>query len=494
MKLSIVLASRNELEMLMVTVLSAVEQLRTLAVEGEVFIVDNSDPEYWAAVQNLLSGQGKDGIVRVVHEPDPSIAVALDRAHREARGEYLFYTDAHTLIGNGTLEALLRFYEEHPGEPIGFVHAPIQWAHSSSQGRRAYFGLNNTWMGDWGDSVQLHTARKVTWKGMPYMIRRDVWEAIGGLGCCAKHRIGWGVMRYIGIKTWIMGYENWAIPEGVTYHFGEWPKPVRSLTRYRTYKGSGDHRIGIANAIAPYVFGGEELLRAEFDRINLAPCFRGGVEQALAEVRPLAEEERIWIKQHRKWSLQELVQAAPWGDITKPAVTITPEYTKLNADLHKDPEVLYGYKGADQAPEIMKQVKAYRCRSLLDYGAGKRTLSQALQSERNLRVQDYDPAIPEISHEPAPADMVVCTDVMEHVEPELVQNVISHLHALTNRVLFLRVCIVPCTSKSLPDGSDPHRSVHSFDWWTEAFREKFSVQSVLEKDDRYFTLLLRPLR
>ena len=128
-ELTIALASRNEVPMLLVTVLSAIEQMKADGIDGEVLIVENSDPEYHKAAMDSLAGVIKTGNVRVVREERPSLAVSIDRAHREADGKYVFYTDAHTLIGHGTLGELIKSINNHP--KAAFVHAPIQWAHRS---------------------------------------------------------------------------------------------------------------------------------------------------------------------------------------------------------------------------------------------------------------------------------------------------------------------------------------------------------------------------
>ena len=496
-EITVALASRNETHMLLVTVLSAVEAMKAACVDGEVFVVDNSDATEWAAVQDILAGQVKSKSVRLVHEPKISLAVAIDRAHREARGKYVFYTDAHTLIGANTIESLLSF--PHWNDNVAFVHAPIQWAHRSDTTKRTHFGLHNTKLGDWA-AGPVSRMQKIPWKGMPYMIRKDVYKAIGGMGCCAEHALGWGVLRYIGMKPWLLGYENWAIPDGVVYHFGEWPQSVRSLIKYRTYKKSGKQRAGIAYAVAAYVLGGEKFLREQYGPARLSR-FCGGLEDAVSKAKEIGAKERKWILAHQKISLQALLAHPPW-EHSKPDVgtpvqpsepTITEEYRMLNAELHKDTSVQYGYNGAAQAPRVKELAKRHRCASILDYGAGKQTLSGALRSMGCNDVRDYDPAIPGLSEPPERADLVVCSDVLEHIEPDKLSATLKHLRDTTGKLLFARVCTVPCTSKTLPDGSDPHRSVHDRAWWVDELQVQFELlKSLEESDDRYFSVLLRP--
>ena len=321
------------------------------------------------------------------------------------------------------------------------------------------------------------------------------------MGCCAEHKLGWGVLRYLGMKPWLLGRENWIVPSGVVYHFGEWPEAARELVKYRTYSKSGESRAGVAYAVAAYVMGGEEFLRQEWEPAKMSR-FMPSLEWAIAEAKRIGEQDRQWILANQIISLQDLLANPPWAK-SKPATdmesfdkpsspTITEEYRQLNQQLHETPGVKYGYNGAAQAETVKALAKQYRCASILDYGAGKRTLSAALKQMGCKDVRDYDPAIPEIAAPPRPADCVVCSDVLEHVEPELVDNVLDDLKRLTRKVAFVRICTVPCTSKALPDGSDPHRSVHDADWWHERISQRFaSVIHNIEPDERYVRMILK---
>lgn len=167
--------------MLCVTVLSAVEAIKESGVKGEVVVVENSDEDVHLAAMDCLAGQIKEGMVRVVRLQNPSIAKAIHLAHEEAKGKFIFYTDAHTLIGHGTIPALMAFHQEHLGEPIGFVHAPIQWAHRSSATKRTHLNVSRTPLGEWAGATPIEKPSLIPWKGMPYMIRKSVWSDIRGL-------------------------------------------------------------------------------------------------------------------------------------------------------------------------------------------------------------------------------------------------------------------------------------------------------------------------
>ena len=306
---SIIIANKNDLQMLLVTVLSAVEELK--GINGEIVVVDNSDKEYRECVKSLLAGQIKDGTLRLFFQDKSSSAAAMERAATEAAGEYIFYTDSHTLIGRDTIKSCLRFFRRHQGEPIAFVHAPIQWAHNSKSARKISFRLHRNVLGSWGKMISQEC--KITWKGMPHMIRKDVYHAIGGYGCLAEHYVGWGgLIPYLGIKPWLLGYENWGIPYGVSYHFGEYPKVCRDKVKYRLYGRHGDYPAGASHAVSAYVFGGEQFLRDHFESTKMSRYF-ADINQAIKIAKKIGAKERQWIKARQKISIQELLDNPPWG-------------------------------------------------------------------------------------------------------------------------------------------------------------------------------------
>lgn len=307
-KVSVIIANRNDMQMLLVTVLSAVEELQGA---GEIVVVDNSDEDRKECIRALLSGQIKDGTVRLIEKEKPSSAASMELAAQEAHGEYIFYTDSHTLIGQGTITALLRFFRRHEGEPIAFVHAPIQWAHNSKRARKVSFRLHRNSLGSWGKMIDREC--KITWKGMPHMIRKDVYNSIGGYGCLAENHVGWGgLIPYLGIKPWLLGYENWGIPFGVSYHFGEYPKVCRDEIKYRVYGRHGDYPAGTGHVVAAYVFGGREFLEQQFQKAKMDRYFTD-FAQALFIAQKIGGQEREWMLKNQKVSIWELLEEPPWG-------------------------------------------------------------------------------------------------------------------------------------------------------------------------------------
>src|ERR1043166_2805724 len=100
---------------------------------------------------------------------------------------------------------------------------------------------------------------------------------------------------------------------------------------------------------------------------------------------------------------------------------ITPKYIEEQKILHNDPE--YGTVGSKWA-YLVAGIATIECyRTVLDFGSGKGALRSEIRkhgcSVLGFSTSEYDPAIPGKDIVPEhPFDLVVCTDVMEHIEPE----------------------------------------------------------------------------
>lgn len=138
----------------------------------------------------------------------------------------------------------------------------------------------------------------------------------------------------------------------------------------------------------------------------------------------------------------------------------TPEYQLLQEKLHAQGE--YGTGGHRHAPRILDLARKLGTRSVLDYGCGKRTLAAAMP----FAITSYDPFIPECSADPVPHDLVVCGDVLEHIEPDCLFDVLVHLHSKTGKMIFFDVACRPA-KKVLADGRNAHLIQESNSWWLE---------------------------
>lgn len=126
---------------------------------------------------------------------------------------------------------------------------------------------------------------------------------------------------------------------------------------------------------------------------------------------------------------------------------------------------------------------------LLDYGCGGQTnLAKHLKVSRKLMYQAYDPGVPRFSKPPVPAQMVTCIDVLEHIEPDLIDNVLDDLKRLTEGILFATVCTIPAL-KTLSDGRNAHLIQQPMPWWLPKFWDRWEIQTVQTTSEQGFLVI-----
>ena len=154
---------------------------------------------------------------------------------------------------------------------------------------------------------------------------------------------------------------------------------------------------------------------------------------------------------------------------------ISESYRELNKKLHKENET-YGTSGARQAEVVRKVCESLKTTDVLDYGCGKGMLAHVL----NFPIKEYDPCVEGKDSKPEPADFVVCSDVLEHIEIESLDAVLEDLNRLTKKMAYLVIHSGPA-SKVLADGRNAHLIQEDFPWWIKKLSKYFKVKNALEK-------------
>ena len=161
---------------------------------------------------------------------------------------------------------------------------------------------------------------------------------------------------------------------------------------------------------------------------------------------------------------------------------ISDEYKELNRKLHEDNKN-YGTKGMKYLDNVMEIIKEYDTKDLLDYGCGKSTLGNNLP----FPIHHYDPAIEKYKQRPSPADIVVCTDVLEHIEPEYLDEVLDDLKTLVKKVGFFAIHL-QAAYKTLSDGRNAHLSLFSREEWESKIKERFTI--IKSSDDEFHLIIM----
>lgn len=156
------------------------------------------------------------------------------------------------------------------------------------------------------------------------------------------------------------------------------------------------------------------------------------------------------------------------------AVLISEEYRRMQQELHRNPN--YGVASVHYAPLVAEVMQSLKTTELLDYGAGKGRLGQTLETtcKQSFTIHHYDPAVPKWAHKPEPCRLVACIDVLEHIEPALIDNVLDDLKRVTAAVGVFTVHTGPA-AKFLSDGRNAHLIQESAIWWLNKFLERFEL-------------------
>lgn len=172
------------------------------------------------------------------------------------------------------------------------------------------------------------------------------------------------------------------------------------------------------------------------------------------------------------------------------AALISEDYRRMQQELHRNPN--YGVASVGYAPLVAQVMEATGITEILDYGAGKGRLGQTLDDmyENPLVIHHYDPAIPEWSAPPQPAPLVACIDVLEHIEPDLLDNVLDDLKRVTARAGIFTVHTGPAM-KVLLDGRNAHLIQKPPSWWLPKFLERFELISFNRVQNGFYVVVER---
>lgn len=163
---------------------------------------------------------------------------------------------------------------------------------------------------------------------------------------------------------------------------------------------------------------------------------------------------------------------------------ITDSYRAANRLLHTVGFGKGGYQWAPAAVGAIMMTRASRSipiQSVLDYGCGQGTLQWVLVDllqqhglAGQVSVQGYDPCVPNsvVNQMPDPADLVMCTDVLEHIEPDLIGNVLKHLASLT-QIMGIFSIAMNKSAQVLSDGRNAHVLIKPKEWWDDMLRQYF---------------------
>jgi hypothetical protein len=153
---------------------------------------------------------------------------------------------------------------------------------------------------------------------------------------------------------------------------------------------------------------------------------------------------------------------------------ISSGYRELNRRLHVS-NLAFGVGGGKHAKTVLNIAEKIKTQSILDYGCGKGYLAKDIP----FPIWEYDPAVEGKNQSPRPAELVVCTDVLEHIEPECIDMVFLDLMRCVLKIGYFTIHTGP-SMKNLEDGRNAHILQRDRAWWEEKLKKHFTIGQILE--------------
>lgn len=159
---------------------------------------------------------------------------------------------------------------------------------------------------------------------------------------------------------------------------------------------------------------------------------------------------------------------------------ISEEYRNINISLHESD--VYGEKNHSINDRVLHAIDAClqigMCKSTLDYGCGKGVLIKKLRNHfgSSLEINGYDPCVAEYDIPYSPADIVTCFDVLEHIEPDKINDVLDDISKKTTGLFICIVDLLPA-QKKLVDGRNAHLLLAPPGWWLDRLSQTFKTGS-----------------
>ena len=125
--------------------------------------------------------------------------------------------------------------------------------------------------------------------------------------------------------------------------------------------------------------------------------------------------------------------------------------------------------------EISLFIDYLKPKNILDYGCGNGVLLKLLRYKYpEINIDGYDPAIKEFSVIPQNHyDMIINTDVLEHIPKSDIGDVVNHIKSLSNNVFF---CLHHGKAWTiLPNGENAHTTIEPKEWYHNLMKKYFDI-------------------
>lgn len=141
------------------------------------------------------------------------------------------------------------------------------------------------------------------------------------------------------------------------------------------------------------------------------------------------------------------------------------------------------------SPIVSELINNNKFSSVLEYGAHNTDLVTSLVLDHEITLRCFDPAITQFTRRPEPAQMLVCIDFIEKVEPNFLENTLKDIASLTEQLALFVIQCGPAQNE-YSDGRDINLIQDPLSLWLNRILDHFELDHLLKlEDDRYLLLL-----
>lgn len=162
------------------------------------------------------------------------------------------------------------------------------------------------------------------------------------------------------------------------------------------------------------------------------------------------------------------------------------ELLPLYREMAADGQQFHGLSLLSHKDAIGKLIRRRNATTVLDWGCGRGDPYRGphkVWREWGIKWFDiwlYDPSFP--SHDKTPPagkqfDLVICSDVLEHVPGEDVDEFVLNLFAHTRGHVWASVCCRPAKKTFPQNGENLHVTLHPLQWWIDTFDQHCGTTS-----------------
>lgn len=312
-KLSVIIPARNEFPNVVHTaysILHCLEAEKWDLKTVEIIIVNNCSTDArhpqrgTGGTTDYLLGRGAyfNRVIRMVYDPLAGNHSARNKGAAVARGEYLFFSDAHMAYKPGFFTSILKTVDETGG----LVHGALQFMGAyppqpESTGYAYTLKLGEEIKGTWNNYRLADSWWYIPAQGhWGLAVKREQFLDFGGYP--KIHRTYGGGEFYTDIKWWMFGSTVATDPNAIGYH----------LAAGRGY--GYDHNDYLENVLGmAFALGMDDWRERAYLNI-LRKANREVLDRIMARGEREYAEDREFVAKRRMWTFNELLQIRPWDE------------------------------------------------------------------------------------------------------------------------------------------------------------------------------------